>query len=153
MQTKLKLITLYAVLKEASKIGGAKFRYAVLKNLKSIDSEIESLKTIEKDIEEIIKDFNEAKNIIIMEHGTADEKGIHVVKPGDENFELVNKKIKDLVKTHETSLDLYRLKREEYEKLLKEDAEFDFNLFEINIDNIPDELKDLEILMDFEIVK
>jgi hypothetical protein len=153
MQTKLKLITLYAVLKEASKIGGAKFRYAVLKNLKSIDSEIESLKTIEKDIEEIIKDFNEAKNIIIMEHGTPDEKGIHVVKPGDENFELVNKKIKDLVKTHETSLDLYRLKREEYEKLLKEDAEFDFNLFEINIDNIPDELKDLEILMDFEIVK
>ena len=153
MQTKLKLITLYAVLKEASKLGGAKFRYAVLKNLKSIDSEIESLKTIEKDIEEIIKEFLEAKNTFIIKYGNLNEDGMHVIKPTDPNFETILLEMKELEAEHKTSLDLYRLKRDEYEKLLKEDAEFDFNLFEINIDNVPDELKDIEILMDFEIIK
>ena len=153
MQTKLKLITLYAVLKEASKLGGAKFRYAVLKNLKSIDSEIESLKTIEKDIEEPIKEFLEAKNKLITMLGTPDEKGMYTVRVDDPNFDKVNTKMMELEKTHKAALDLYRLKRDEYEKLLKEDAEFDFNLFEINIDNVPDELTDIEILMDFEIIK
>ena len=153
MQTKLKLITLYTVLKEASKLGGAKFRYAVLKNLKSIDSEIESLKTIEKDIEEIIKEFLEAKNTFIIKYGNPNEDGMHVIKSTDPNFETILLEMKELEAEHKTSLDLYRLKRDEYEKLLKEDAEFDFNLFEINIDNVPDELKDIEILMDFEIIK
>ena len=152
MKTKNKLIYLYKVLNASSKMGVAKFKYGILKNLNNIEKDIEALKTIEKDIEESIKEFSEKKNDIIVKYGTPAEDGNVVVSTDSPNYNLVTETIKELAEEYKDTLAEYQKKRLEYETLLNEEAEFDFKVHEISIDNVPDDFDELGILMEFNIV-
>lgn len=155
MQTKQNLIKLFNVLTNAATFGSPIFKYKVLKNLKVIDNEIEILKAIEKEMEEGIKDFAEAKNAFIMKYGTpdSDKDGMYIIKPTDPDFETVVSEIKKLEEEHKDSLSQYVHKVQEYNLLLAEDFEPDFEFIEIDIELIPNEVEDIKTLMDFNIIK
>ena len=152
MKTKNKLIYLYKILTVSSKMGGAKFKYGVLKNLNNIEKDIEALKTIEKDIEEIVKEFFEKKNDVIVKYGTPGEDGNVVVTTDNNDYKLVTETITDLAEEYKDALNEYQKKRLEYETLLNEETEFDFKVHEISIDNVPDDFDELGILMEFNII-
>lgn len=153
MQTKQNLIKLFNVLTNAATFGSPIFKYKVLKNLKVIDDEIEILKAIEKEMEEGIKDFAEARNALISKYGTPDEKGIITISPSDPNFDEVSKRMNELADEHKEALDIYNTKAIEYNSLLTEEFEPEFEFIEIDIELIPNEVEDIKTLMDFNIIK
>lgn len=153
MSTRKKLIELYSVLLSNTKIGNAKFKYAIEKNIRIVNSEIDSLKEIEKGIEEVVKEFNDKRNSIITTFGTPDEKGIIFISPDSENFEIVSTEIKELTEEYKEDITSYNEKKKDYLELLEEEIEFDFKLHELNIDNVPNEFEQISLFMDFEIIK
>lgn len=153
MKNRNNLIALYKALEAASKMGNAKFKYAALKNLKIINSEIDTLKVLETEIEEVLSEYNIEKNSIISKYGTRRDNGTISVEPDNENYQTVIEDLDKLNAKFEDSFDLYEKKRNEYIVLLNEPFDIQFKFFELNIDNVPDEFQDLEILMDFDIVK
>jgi hypothetical protein len=154
MKTKKQLISLYGAMSTVVKNGNAKFKYGVLKNLKLIDSDIEALKTIEKEIAEILKPFEEKRSEIIKKYGTERENGTIAIEPTSENFEAAIKELKALEAEFKSDFEKHTAKLKEYESLLNEETET-IALHEILIDNVPDEITDTEMkeLMDWEIVE
>jgi len=153
MSTRKKLIELYGVLLNVKQIGNAKFKYAIEKNIRIVNSEIDSIKEIEKGIEEVLKEFNDKRNNIITKYGTPDEKGIISISPDSENFEIVSTEIKELTEEYKEDITSYNEKKKDYFELLEEEIEFDFKLHELNINAIPDEFEQVSLFMDFEIIK
>ena len=85
MKTKKQLIALFAALTTVKTKGGAKFKYNTLKNLKVIESEIEALRTIETEISDVMKAYNEARNAIITKYGK-EVNGVLSIQPADEKY-------------------------------------------------------------------
>lgn len=151
--TKEKIIELYRAIEEYENIGNAKFKYGLLKNKKIINSVIEELKEEELENTEIIKDFSTKRNEIISKYGVADKSGNISISKDNENFDIVIKSLEELNIEFQDPLDLYVEKQNEYSKKLKEPFEFLSEMFEISINNIPDEFKYQELLLDFNILK
>ena len=153
MKTRKQIIELFNALSQASMIGNAKFKYAALKNLRTIDSEIETLRSIEKDIAGTIAEYNDRQNDIIKQYGTAQPDGNIAVTKDSENYEATTKAIEDLKVEYKEALNEFEQKQADYIKLLEEEIEFDFKLHEVIIDNVPDEFGYIKLFMDFNIIK
>ena len=153
MKNRKQVIELFAALTTSVKKGNAKFKYAILKNTKLIESEIESLKAIEKEIEETVSGFNEKRNEIIRKYGK-EADGVISITPDSENFETAVKELEALQIEFKDQIELQKSKVTDYESLLNESVDFAFALNEITIENVPDDITDEEMkqLMDWEIV-
>lgn len=153
MKTRKQLIELFTALTAASLIGNAKFKYGSLKNLKIIDSEIETLKTIEKGIAEVLTAYNEKRNELIKKYGTPQEDNMIAITKDSDTYETAVEELTALDLEYKETLDLFATKQNEYVSLLAEEIEFDFKTFEISIDNVPDDFEHIKVFMDFDIVK
>ena len=154
MKTKKQLISLFAALTTAKTKGGAKFKYNILKNLKVIESEIESLRTIETEISDVLKGYNEAYNAIITKYGK-EVNGVLTIQPTDEKYKEAVAEIKELETTFKADIELHAAKTKEYSELLDSAIDNEFSFLEISPENLPDDITDVEMeqLMEWEIVK
>lgn len=151
--TRENIIKLYRAIEESENTGNAKFKYGLLKNKKIVNIEIEKLKTEELEMTEIIKDYSEKRNDIIKKYGVTDKDGNISIDKESENFNTVIKELEELNIEYKESLDFYAEKQVEYAKKLNEPFEFNEEMFEISINNIPDEFKYQSLLIDFNILK
>lgn len=154
MKTRKQVIELFAALSTSVKKGNAKFKYATLKNTKLIESEIESLKAIEKEIEETMTGFNEKRNEIIRKYGKETD-GVIAVAQDSKDFKKAVKELDALQIEFKDQIEAQKAKVTDYEALLNEQVEFAFGFHELTIDNVPDDITDEEMkqLIDWEIVK
>lgn len=154
MKTRKQIIELFAALTTSVKKGNAKFKYAILKNTKLIESEIESLKAIEKEIEETMTGFNEKRNEIIRKYGK-EADGVISIAPDSKDFKKAVKELEALQIEFKDQIELQKSKVTDYEALLNESVEFAFAFNEITIENVPDDItnEEMKALMDWEIVK
>lgn len=150
---KSELINLFQTMSTIKSQGNAKFKYAILKNLTLINSEIESLKIIEDELIKIMEPYENDRSGIIRKYGKEDEQGIIQVLPNDENFAVTIEELKNLDETHKDLISKVDEKRKEYIELLDGETE-EFSFHKIFLDNIPDTLKDneMELLMKFGIL-
>lgn len=155
MKTKKQVIELHSALSSVVKSGNAKFKYAILKNLNVIASEIESIKTIGKEVDELLKPFNEKRNAIIVKFGTEDENGVVTIGKLSEKYLDALDEFKALEEEFKDDLEVYKLKMNEFDALTNEAVDLSFTFHEIAIENVPDTITDTEMksLMDWEIVK
>jgi hypothetical protein len=153
MKNKNELITLFTTLNKQLNKGNAKFKYAILKNIKLITPEIETLRKIEDDAYIVVKDYNEKHTAIIRKYGTV-EGEMTLIKPDSEYFPTAIKELAELKEEYKVQLEEYEAKTLEYRNLLNEDTTFEFILHKINPNDLPDsiESEDLGILMQYEIV-
>ena len=154
MKTKKQLIALFAALTSAKTKGGAKFKYNTLKNIKVIESEIEALRTIETEISDVLKAYNEAYNAIITKYGK-EVNGVLSIQPTDEKYKEAVAEIKELETTFKSDIELNATKTKEYSELLDSTIDNEFLFLEISPENLPDDITDVEMeqIMDWEIVK
>jgi len=153
MKNKNELITVFTTLNKQLNKGNAKFKYAILKNIKLITPEIETLRKIEDDAYIVVKDYNEKHTAIIRKYGTV-EGEMTFIKPDSEHFPTAIKELTELKEEYKVQLEEYEAKTLEYRNLLNEDTTFEFTLHKINPNDLPDniESEDLGILMQYEIV-
>lgn len=153
METRAGIITLYKSLDTMVKKGNVKFKLLVFKNLKQIEAEIKFLESIERENQEILKDYQEQYYNVMKEFGT-EKDGQYVIEKKTKNFNAAIKALREVEEKNQDSIKLFQEKQNEYQDILKEEIELEFEPVIINEDLLPDDLtdKELEGLINFGIL-
>jgi len=148
--TKKELIQLNKVLVELSNFGKTKFKYAILKNIDALKSNINVLLDVENEIKKHLATFEESRNNLILKIGKKGEDNSVFIDVKDKEMVLeFNEGLKLLIEEHKDELDLYNEKMADYQTLLEEDIEGTVVFKTISVDQLPDEdisITQLEIL-------
>lgn len=125
----------------------AKFKYAVAKNKKIIENQVNILRDTLKPSDEYIKLENE-RLAICNKYCERDEGGAPIMSNGSfvmklETKEQSDKEIGDFLEKNRGAYDNEMTKSQEIVSILDEDAAVD--LYKINIDSIPDAIKQVEM--------
>lgn len=147
--TKEGIIKLYKALTLNNKIDNVKFNYWVNKNIKSIENEIEILRKLEEDNDNILSNYNKERYSLFEKYGEKVDEKIVISNDNIVNFQneiiLLEDKYKD-------DIDLFNESEKQRFEILKENVDID--LFKIKYDLLPsnlnntDEIDSLYILMD-----
>ena len=127
------IVELNKSLKAVEQLKGVKFAYAVAKNTKIIEPEIDSLKEAAKSSEKFTsyqQDFKELQ----MEHAEKNEKGDLVIK--DEK--AFTKALEKLQEEHREAIDGRKKQSDEIEKLLEEEVEL--KLLKVKKEELPEDI-------------
>ncbi|WP_026881422.1 hypothetical protein [Clostridium akagii] len=151
------VIKIYKAIGAEKDKGNVKFRYVLLKNENIIKSEIEALIEIENGIDKIIEPLNKKRGELIKEIGSLNEAtNEYTIKPEEtEKINEFTERFKAIQEKYKDSIAEYNRSYAEYKEMLKEDLETPLNLFEVKIENCPEDLQteSLEIFMKCEIIK
>lgn len=154
---KRELIELNAIFNQLKDFGGTKFKYSIIKNLTMLKTPLSLLEEIETSIKEILKNFDEDRNNLILELGVHDQNGGVYIDQSDEvaikNF---NERLTELIEKHKESIDAYNLKLNEYNEILNEEVDEKLNFRTVSIDQCPEEgitSNQLNKLLEFGIIE
>lgn len=151
------VIALHDAFEKVKNLGGVKFKYSILKNLKKIESEYNSLKEVQDDIYDNLKEYNEEVRQYVMEHGNKLEDGSVQMDVHDEDvMKKFNTKIDELKEKYSDNFKKFDEDASKYNSILLEDVESEIEWYSIiDISVIPDDLDAdaLEKFMDFGIVE
>lgn len=119
---------------------GVKFAYAVGKNRRIVEREVETLQEADKDPEEY-EPFNTARIELCQKHCKKNDDGNPFLV--NENYIIQTQKpfdaaMKKLVKKHQEVVDAREQQTKEYDELLKEDS--DFKPFMLSLEHVPDDI-------------
>lgn len=138
--TKKELIELNAVLIKLSNFGKTKFKYAVLKNVEILKSNIAILVDLENEIKKHISSFEEDRNALILRIGKKNDDGSVFIDVADKDMvELFSSELTILIKDHSEEIGMYNTKMEEYQEILNEEIDETFSFKQLTIDQLPDE--------------
>jgi len=135
-------------------VSTAKFSYAVIKNKNIIKSEIEALIEVEKEINEIIRPYINARDNKIRELGTEDPSGKIIIPSSDtENINAFKLADAQLQEEYKEIIELSNSKFKDFEKIL--DEEVNYELYTISVDVVPDFVTPqmFEVLMETGIIE
>jgi hypothetical protein len=134
------LIELNATLIKLSNFGKTKFKYAVLKNIEILKSNINILQELENSVKKHLEPFEKSRNEIIIEIGKRKDDGtVFIDINNKEMVTLFNEKLTQLLKTHEEDLKTYNSKMVEYQEMLEEEIDEQFAFKLVSIDQLPEE--------------
>ena len=142
------LLDLSAALESINSEGcNAKFKYAVARNKKIIESQVSILRDTLKLSDEYIKLENE-RLAICNKYCERDESGAPVMSNSSfvmklETKEQSDKEIGDFLEKNKSIYDSEMTKSQELASILDEDTAVD--LYKINIDSVPDAIKQAEM--------
>jgi hypothetical protein len=140
---KIKRAELYKILSglnELSNAKGVKFAYAVLKNKKAIEKELEILEELKKPSEKE-QEFEKKREGLCIKYAKKDENGNAKIKDNQYIIEDNDKLQEDFKKLVEDNKNLEQekvKKQKELNSLLEE--EVDIDLYKIKQDNLPNEI-------------
>jgi hypothetical protein len=154
IRTKKDLIELFQALETAVKKGTTMFKLLIFRNLKLIESEIESLKTIEKEINQVLEPYHTEYSGIIQQYGT-ERNGQLTIEKSDKNYTQALKEIKLLEIKFKEDISLHNAKMKDYTETLLTPIDFSFDPVEINEKILPADLSydELKQFINFGILK
>lgn len=138
------LVELQRGLVEAESLSGAKFTYAVARNLDILKKEMESIQKVYRAGDDFMK-YEEERIEIGKKHADKNEDGspktieadgfenfdVKDVKAFEKDLDKLQKKYKEVIATREKEL-------ADFQKFMEEDVEID--LYTVQSENIPDEI-------------
>lgn len=146
---KSKIVEMFNVLstiKAEQKESSIKFKYAVGKNMAILAPEIKLLQEIEKANAEVIKSFNEERDLFIKEKGEKDDKGnIFISASNKDIIDEFQLKLDELSKKYEEEIKEYEKLMTEYQTLLSEEESTITEFYKFSIDICPDWLSTAQV--------
>lgn len=135
---KKELYPLYSALQALSSAGGARFAYAISKNKKLIQEELE---LVEKSLvqSDKYKEYEQKRVELCTKHANKDKDGNPMMLENVfsiADMEQFSKELKELQSGYTAELEEHLKKVEEYNKLLEMDTEITF--FKIKLEILPD---------------
>ena len=153
---KKELVELQQVLDSIKDLGDTKFKYTILRNIQILKPYLSAIVDIEKEFQEILKDFESDRNALILELGEKKADGsVSIDNTNLETMKIFESKFIELKEKHEESFNKYNEKFEEFKNLLDDDFDEIISFRQMNIDKCPlDGLtsNQIKILLDFNIV-
>jgi len=145
---KQNVLNLWNGLHAVSGLKGAKWAYAVAKNINNLKSEIEALqKSIAPSKE--FSEYNNKRLALAQKHAIKKEGKPQTVKIGNTEEYLIkdknkfNKELKPLQKEYKKALDERDKQMKDFEEILKEEIKID--LYMVDSDNIPEEITPAQV--------
>ena len=152
---KEQLFAVLDALQSLSAVKSVKFAYAIAKNKKLIEAEIETIREVSHKLSEedqaIHQEFMDKRNVIVVKYAEKDEKGNPVMTNNQYKITDIDACNAELKTLGEEYLELFEA-LSEVEKsnaeLLQEDSDIDF--VKIKLDTIPEETSatNLEVIME-----
>jgi hypothetical protein len=141
-------VTLNA-LDSVSELKGVKFAFAVLKNRKKLEAQIEEDKDIfERILEpsEEYKEYEEKRIELCVLYSEKDEEGNAIIE--DNKYKILdidkfNNDLNDLTQYYQEYVDSRKEQIEEYNTLMEEDITIEFQ--KVDIDNLPEDLSETQL--------
>lgn len=139
--TKGELIDLYFGLNTLGELQGAKFAYAVMKNVNILRNEAEAIESAKNPKQDYIQFTREqvalAKKHAVVKDGVPqtymeDGKSFYAIQDNDK----FDKEFEELKKKHQPAIDAYKKQLMELEDLLKEKVEVE--LYKVSKDLVPE---------------
>jgi hypothetical protein len=141
------VLQLNAIFEQLSTGGSTKFKFSVLKNIEKLNPTFPVLKKLEKEITEVIVDFEKDRNALIMELGVKRDDNMVYIDPADEEtVKKFNERLQELVQTHKESIDKYTAQVEGFKELLRTEIENPIKFNVLNIEEFPEEGVSIEQL-------
>ena len=140
------LFTLHESLTSLAKIKSTKFGYFVLKNLKIIEPEIDTLREMGKSSEGL-RAYEKKRVGLCVELSEKNEDGTPKVVNNEYvilDMETLNTRLLTLRSEHKDDFDAEELKLKDLNVILQD--EIDFELYKIKLDSIPDGLSAEDLL-------
>lgn len=168
--TKEKLIELYNAFFQLQYLRGAKFAYAIAKNIDLIKPEIEALdKVIAKseEYQKLEQEFEPERIIIAEKYANKDKEGnvmkrtvlnnnkqVEIYDMSPENQQKSNQECEEALKAKNPTVYQERLKQvEEYNKILKEEYVNVFFPFALRVEDLPTEISVAQTTSIYPIIK
>lgn len=153
--TRQQLIELFVTLNELTDKGNTTFKYAVTKNLNTLEKSIEPLLYIEAGIENLLKDYKEDYKKIIKKYGRINpETNKSEIDIDSASGKLAKQAIDLLNENYKEVLDNYSENEKKYRELLDSETIFDFKLHTSNLLDIPMDItkKQMNSLINFNLI-
>ncbi len=150
---KSKLLELSKALNGVGRLSGVSFSYAVARNLKLLEPEIEAIQKASEPSKEF-QEYDQARIELAAKHSKKDEKGNPVIEGNQfilEDQNAFNKDFEKLKKTHKEALDAREKQGEEVEKLLKEETPI--TLYKVKLENVPPQITSAEMSSILDIIE
>lgn len=142
---KSKILELSRALNGVGRLSGVAFSYAVAKNIRLIQPEIEALqKAIEPSKE--FSEYDQEREKLAIKHAKKDEKGNPVIENNQyvlEDKEAFDKEFEKLKEKNKEVLAGRTKQAEDFDKLLLEEVEV--KLYKVKLENIPKEITTAEM--------
>lgn len=155
--TKKELQELNSLFIQLANFGNTKFKYAVLKNIEILKSNVFVLTNLEGEIKKYLDSFNTDRNNLILKLGNENENGSVSIDTKNlsvmEEFQL---ELNKLVETHKLDLETYNSKMIEFQDILNEEIEEELSFKQLSIDVLPEDgisIQQLDLLERFNIIK
>jgi hypothetical protein len=136
-------------LDSVSELKGVKFAFAVLKNRKKLEAQIEEDKTIFEEIlkpSEGFKEYEEKRIALCEASSEKDEEG-NAKTEGDRylivDMDKFNEDLSKLTEEYQAAVDDRKKQIDEYNSLMEEDMPLEFHV--LNIDQLPEELTEAQL--------
>jgi len=155
---KSEVLLLYRSLNQLGALSGAKFSYAIAKNINILKGEVEALdKALEPD--EKFQEFEKQRVALLEKYAEKDDTG-KPKKEGTEggseqyvmgdNLKRFEKEFEVLKKDHKDAVDARDVQIEEYTKLLETDIEI--NLHRLKMEDVPETITTRQLAGIYEII-
>ena len=122
-----------------------RFKYALARLGNSMSPEIEALRVIEKEMQDILKPASEERNKFMMENGTIGPDGQKGISINDkkmiDRLEVLNKQLKEKYTELYAKFDE---KEKEYKSMQEDDVEL--SLYKIKIEHFPSVIVDVDFI-------
>lgn len=137
---KKEIIELNYILTSLKELGNTKFKYFVIKNISALKPHIEPLLEIDKENKEVLKNFEEERNTLILKLGKKGENDQVFIDVNDTvMYEQFTTEIQKLISKYKDDLEKYETNTKEFSTVLDEEVDNDLNLRTISIEDCPEE--------------
>ena len=135
------LFALQNTLNGMTDIKNTKLSYAILKNLKKIDAELEIIKELQGKKVEGYEDFENARIALCIEQADKDDNGEAIIENNAykvTDLEAFQKELDKLEDEHREAVDAKQKQQKEFVELLNEECDLDFH--KVKETDLPDDL-------------
>lgn len=144
--TKLEVLNLYQGINRLGRLIGVKFVYAMSKNMKALQAEIDSLQKAMEMTDEF-KKFEDARIALINKYAEKDDKGVVKITNNEyiigENKAVFDAEFETLRQANQAAFDARQEQIKQYTELLKTDC--NVTLFKVKLDDVPKDITAQEL--------
>jgi hypothetical protein len=147
------VVRIFNALQDLSSTAKGEFAYAIIKNLRKLDSEIAAIAKLGGTVSDKYREYNDKREELARKYSEKDESGAAVIKNNSyvlvpENTEAFNTEFAALSEEYKAEIYEYNKQTKDYNDAMEEST--DVEIYRIRKENLPNDLsaRDMASIME-----